>query len=348
MYLWINTQRTSARRIPHCASRNPGSGVTCRLLASCLVVALAALASGCAGRHSVSSVSTSPPSGKTPNPTIGFSQSNLADPWEAALDAGLVAQAIHHTDRFEMLLKNGENKPAQQVRDIEDLISRKVNLMIVVPLSAQAVTAALQKAQSAHIPIVLVNRSVAGFTPTCTVAPDDEQIGRQAALCAARILQARGSIVEVDDGSSGSLARRKAFAGALRQAADLKLVDTVSTAGTQAAARTAVAGILRSGKPVGMVWAQSDDMALGAADAARAAGRTNIRVVSLGGYPGLNGGAAAVKSGKLAAAILYPPCAKEAMDSALSILKGEKVPARVLASSLVITRENADAYLTAR
>jgi len=92
---------------------------------------------------------------------------------------------------------------------------------------------------------------------------------------------------------------------------------------------------------IDLVYAHNDPGAHGAYLAAKAAGREGkIKFVGIDALP--KEGVAYVKQGILAATFQYPTGGQEAIDAALKIFKGERVPKEIKLGSRIFTKENVD------
>jgi ribose transport system substrate-binding protein len=90
---------------------------------------------------------------------------------------------------------------------------------------------------------------------------------------------------------------------------------------------------------IDLVYAHNDPMAMGAYLAAKAKGREKeMKFIGIDALPGLDGGRQAVKDGKLDATFVYPTGGRQAVELAERILKGEKVPHRVVLGTEKIAR----------
>src|SRR5215210_5401962 len=114
-----------------------------------VLAALAAplLAAGCARRDASRFVA-------------GFSQMESDNPWRIAQTKSLRDEAAKRG--VELVVTDAQGQTAKQVSDVEDLIARRVNLILLAPREYEGLAPALQAAREAKVPVILVDREAAG------------------------------------------------------------------------------------------------------------------------------------------------------------------------------------------
>jgi ribose transport system substrate-binding protein len=279
-----------------------------------------------------------PPVTESPNqPTIGVSLSNLEDPRQAQMKADIEAAAAKHPE-IRLIVRDAQHDVAQQVSDVESLLGEHVKAIIIDPSNAQTLAEPLARAFSAGVAVIVLDRPVVGDQYTCRIEPDIRQIGTQAGAWLALKLGGKGKIVEIL-GPADSVPhqdQRAAFRAALREPGYRFIYE-----GRVDPPRIDAAQVMREAldhtKQVDAVCAFSDEAAKAAYGTAKAAGREKgVLFVGVGGLPA--SGQAWVSQGILDASILYPTGGSEAFETALQLLKGEKVPKIVVPDPRVFTR----------
>ncbi len=84
-------------------------------------------------------------------PTIGLSISTLNNPFFVDLKTGAETAA---KGKANLIVLDAQNKPDKQVSDLEDLITRKVSVIVVNATDSDAIVPAIKKANAAHIPVI--------------------------------------------------------------------------------------------------------------------------------------------------------------------------------------------------
>ncbi len=273
---------------------------------------------------------------------IGFSQDTLDNDWRLAQVEELrKAFARHPNIRF--VVTDGRGSTSRQVSDIEDLINMKVDVLMASPRDSLAMTPVISAAYRRGIPVVLVTRAIRSNDYTTFVAPDDEQIGRDAARFLAQKLSGKGRILMLQGvpTATTAIARTRAFEEELSAHPGLRIVATRVANYLRSDAVQAVEEVLQQGVAFDAIYAQSDSMAAGARVALRKAGRDPHSIVIVG-IDYITEARTAIRAGEQSASFVYPTCAREAAAVVLSIVQGKKVPKRVQVESRLITRDNVE------
>jgi ribose transport system substrate-binding protein len=149
---------------------------------------------------------------------------------------------------------------------------------------------------------------------------------------------ARIAVITGVPGDVGSGLRAQGFEQGNR--GRFTVVTSIAADFERAKARLAAADLLRTDPHVAGFFAVNDLMALGVADAVRAAGRQ--RDVKVVGFDGIREALAAIRRGSLAATVAQYPftMGQLAVEACLAAIRGQSLPARVDAPVQVVTRPN--------
>jgi ribose transport system substrate-binding protein len=319
-----------------CVRRNMGR---CgRLLRQCLAMVVLGMLGGCGSGESP----PAPPEHDQGVQTIGLSQFSLDDPWQKQLKADIEAETRKHAD-LKVVCKDAGGDPQRQVTQVQDLTAEGANLLIVVPGEIQELTEASAKAYGRGIPVIVLHRPLIGDQYTCFLGADDEKIARAAGRWLAQQLDGKGKIGELKGPQDDSRTeeRRRGFRAALKDLPGIRILFEAGTEGLQADAEKETKAALAQFDDIDAVYADNDAAAYGAYLAAKEAGRQQgIIFVGIGGLPGE--GAAYVRDGSLNASFEYPTGGKQAVQLALRILAGEKVPKKTVLPSNYFTSQNVE------
>jgi ribose transport system substrate-binding protein len=277
---------------------------------------------------------------------IGFSQATMRHPWRVAMVEGNKKYAAEHYPDVSLIITDGQNEPTKQVSDVESLMTRGIKVLIISPLQAQALTPIVKRVMAAKIPVVTLDRAV-NTDVTCHIGAQNKSIGVDAGKFIIEKLNGKGNVIEIQGaaGVSATVDRHNGFRDALKEAPDIKVVaDQFCDYVREPALKFVEDMLQRFGKgQLQAIFAHNDEMALGAAKAVEAAGRSNEIIIV--GIDGENAAFKAVKDGKLAATFIYPFCAPEGIEYAVKIAKGEEVPRSVELKSTRVDATNIDEYL---
>ena len=136
--------------------------------------------------------------------------------------------AAKHKDAIKQLLVTDANDDAnKQVADIQDLLQRKPDLLIVRPATAQALDPAVSRAMKSGVPVILSDRSISSENYISLVNADDWSVGRISAQWIAETLKGKGNIIMIAGiaGASPAENRIKAAHEVFDTYPDIKILD---------------------------------------------------------------------------------------------------------------------------
>jgi len=247
---------------------------------------------------------------------------------------------------YTTLVLSNDDDASKQDQEIDNIISRKAVALILDNAGSDASIAAVQKAAKAGIPAFLVDREINKTgVAKAQIVSNNYQGATLGAQDFVKALGEKGRYVELvgREADVNAGVRSKGYHDVLDQYPDLKILDRQSANWIQTEAYTKMESILQAHPDLEGVIAGNDTMALGAAAALKAAGKSNVIVV---GLDGSNDARDAVKSGALRATVLQPiaQIAVLAVDEADQFLRTGSTgkPEKQLIDCTLITRENAE------
>jgi len=266
---------------------------------------------------------------------VGVSISTLNNPFFVSLKDGIEKEAKEKG--MKVTVVDAQDDTAKQISGIEDLILQKVDVLLVNPTDSAAISSAVQSANEAGIPVITIDRSSDEGDIETFIASDNVAGGEMAAEYLVKELGEKAKVVELE-GVSGASATRERGKG-FHNIADKQL--DVLTSQTAEFDRTkglnVMENILQGNNDVQAVFAHNDEMALGAIEAIKAAGKDIIVV----GFDGNDDALKAVENGELKATIAQQPAliGEEAVNAAEKILKGDKVDDTISVPLKLVTKE---------
>lgn len=278
--------------------------------------------------------------GTAQNPwIIGMSQCNLGEPWRVQMNSDIKNTADKY-NILKVIYKDAQNDTLKQRAHIEEFIDQGVDLLIVSPKEAAPLTPPIRKAYQSGIPVIILDRRVVGEDYTCFIGANNVKIGEAAGRWISKKLNGKGNIVELK-GLMTSTPGQDRHSGFLKgiEGTQLKVVFEADMKWLEPNARKEMESALARFDKIDLVYGHNDPAAHGAYLAAKAAGREKgIIFVGIDGLP--QEGQAYVKQGILQACFEYPNGGKEAIETAISILKGNKIAKEITLDSRVFTPEN--------
>ncbi|WP_296256227.1 MULTISPECIES: substrate-binding domain-containing protein [unclassified Pseudomonas] len=274
---------------------------------------------------------------------IGFSQVTLQSPFYVQLRDGAIAAAKQDGDTLIFLDANGDI--SKQNNDIQDLLTKKIDVLIIDPVNPDSVGASLEAAKARKVPVIAVDRSINGDVAT-TIGRDNVKMGKLSGEALLAALKSHGvsdgKIIEIQGDAGGTVMtqRRKGFHSAFEGSA-FKIVDGPYSEYMRANAVTAMQDLLQAHPDVKAVFAHNDDMAMGAFQVLKERGRKDVLVA---GVDGLSEAIDAIQNGEqyVATALNDPGYLGElAVNTARTLAAGQPVPAFIDAGTQVLTHSNA-------
>jgi ribose transport system substrate-binding protein len=110
---------------------------------------------------------------------IGFSQLAFDDPWRVAFNNQMQRAVAKHPN-FKLVLVNAQRDSSKQVADVENLMTQKVDALIISPNEAAPLTAIVKRAYDKGMPVIVLDRNVLGEGYTMFIGADNKMIGKNA------------------------------------------------------------------------------------------------------------------------------------------------------------------------
>jgi ribose transport system substrate-binding protein len=248
-----------------------------------------------------------------------------------------------------LLVQAGERHGSadEQLRIIEDMITREVDAICVVPSSSTGLVSAIKKAQKAGIPVVNLDTRIdpsavkaEGMKPVPYIGTNNFDGAKMGGDYALKNLGIDGKEVAILTGISGqqnASDRRNGFVDATKGRVKVVAEQTANWEVEQG--YNVFQNILQANPNIGFVFASNDNMGLGAVRAIKAAGRKDIQVL---GYDAISAALEAVEEGKMAGTVAQFPAEMgiQGVQAALKIINGESVPEVTFTKTEVIDSKN--------
>lgn len=256
---------------------------------------------------------------------VGVSLSTLNNPFFVSIREG-VEEAAKDKD-VETVITDAQNDSSSQNNQVEDLITQKVDLIIINPVDSTAISSSVKKANEANIPVICVDRSSDEGEIVSFISSNNIEGGK---LAGEFILEKAGKdakVIQLEGipGASSTRERGEGFKKATDEKIDLVASQTANF--DRAEGMTVMENLLQAQPDVKAVFCQNDEMALGASEAIKASGKDIVLV----GFDGNEDAINAVKEGTMTATVAQKPkeMGKIALETAVKYLKGEKVEEKV-------------------
>ena len=237
--------------------------------------------------------------------TLGLSLSTLNNPFFVTLKEGAEEKASELG--VKLIVVDSQDDPAREATNIEDLIQKQVDALLINPTDADAVVPSVKKANGAGIPVFTIDRGAAGGNIVSHIASDNVAGGKMAGEYLVKILGGKGKVVELEGiaGTSAARDRGKGFNEVVAANPDVEIVARQTANFNRAEGLSVFENILQAHPEIDGVFAHNDEMILGAIQAAEAAGRDDK--ILFVGFDAVDDAVRAVKEKKLAATVAQQP-----------------------------------------
>ncbi|MFD0028331.1 substrate-binding domain-containing protein [Streptomyces sp. NPDC127172] len=289
--------------------------------------------------------------------TIGFAGPQADHGWLNAINDNATERAKKYSD-VTLEATEGSNDTAAQIGQVETLINKKVDVLVILPADGKALTQVGLKAMRAGIPVVNLDRIF--NTPQayrCWIGGDNYGMGLSAGNYIGEQLKDKknAKVVELAglDNLELTKQRSQGFDDALKNFPNIKKVARQAAEFTVESGQAKMAQLLQAQKNFDALWNHDDDQGVGALRAIKQAGRDDFLMV---GGAGALSAMQAIEAGNsvLKATVLYPPTmAASAIDLARALGQGKgvsgmaefEIPAHVTLFSAVVDKDNVAQYM---
>ncbi|WP_330290852.1 ABC transporter permease/substrate-binding protein [Streptomyces sp. NBC_00576] len=274
---------------------------------------------------------------------VGLSLSTLNNPFFVQIRAG--AQAEAKKLGVDLTVTDAQNDASQQANQLQNFTSSGLGAIIVNPVDSDATGPAARAVNKSGIPLVAVDRSVNNADTATLVASDNTAGGRLAAKALAEKLGGKGEIIVLQGqaGTSASRERGAGFTEGLKAYPGIKVVAKQPADWDRTKGLDVMTNLLQANPGISGVFAENDEMALGAIKALGSKAGKSVQVI---GFDGTPDGLKAVADGSLYASVAQQPkeLGRIAVENALRVAEDKDVEKTVMVPVKVVTKENVAAF----
>jgi ABC-type sugar transport system substrate-binding protein len=287
--------------------------------------------------------------------TMGFSQVGAESGWRTA-NSKNVQEAAAAAD-IDLKFSDANGKQENQISAIRSFIQQHVDVIAFSPVVRTGWDAVLLEAKNAGIPVILTDRAVdtqetdvyktfvgADFVEEGRLAGDWVVKQYATAPGPVNIVQLEGTT-----GADPAIDRTKGFAEAIAANPNLKIIASQTGDFTRSGGKQVMEAFLKANPKIDVVFAQNDDMGLGAIEAIEAAGLKPGQDIKIVAVDAVRDGMQALADGKVNFLVeCNPLLGPQLMDLAKKVVAGEAVPARVVVPDQTFDQQQAIAALPNR
>jgi len=284
---------------------------------------------------------------------VGFSQVGAESGWRTA-NTKSMKEAFSEKNGYKLTFSDAQQKQENQISAIRSFITQGVDAIVFAPVVETGWDDVLKEAKDADIPVILEDRSVDSDPSlyTSRVGDDFEKEGETAGKWVADNFKGKAANLVVLEGTTGSAAandRTTGFNKALK-GSDVKVLDSQTGNFTRSEGKTVMEGFLQKyGKSINVLFAQNDDMGLGALDAIKAAGLTPGKDIQIVTIDGTKDGLTALADGQFNYVVECNPLLGDKVSEVVkAAVAGKKVDKLYLAKDEAFDQEAAKKALPTR
>ena len=274
---------------------------------------------------------------------IGLSISTLNNPFFVSLRDG--AQQAADEAGVELIVSDAQNDAATQQDDVQNFVTQQVDAILVNPVDSEAVVPAVQAANQADIPVIALDRGASGGEIATLIASDNVEGG---GLAGEELIELVGSgpVAQLEGipGASPTRDRGQGFEEAINAQDAVELVASQTANFDRAEGLNVTENILQSNPEIKGIFAQNDEMALGAVRALGNRAGTDVKIV---GFDAVEDALKAIQDGKMNATVAQQPdrIGSLGVENAMKVIEGESVDENIPVPVKLVTEENVSEFL---
>ncbi len=276
-------------------------------------------------------------------PRIGLSVSTLNNPFFVTLRNG--AQDAAKKEGVELVVSDAQNDAATQQDDVQNFVTQQMDAILVNPVDSESIVPAVQAANQANIPVIALDRGASGGEIATLIASDNVEGGRLAGEELIRLVGS-GPVAQLEGipGASPTRDRGQGFEEAINAQEAVELVASQTANFDRAEGLNVTENILQSNPEIKGIFAQNDEMALGAVRALGDQAGTDVKIV---GFDAIEDALKAIQDGKMNATVAQQPdkIGSLGVKNAMMVIDGESVPKNIPVEVKLVTQENVSEFL---
>lgn len=266
------------------------------------------------------------------------------NPFWAAVEQGATDKAAELGVDLVVLSPPTESDVQAQIAQIEDQLASGIDAIAIAPTDPNALAPVLDQAREQGVEVVFVDTRGSNEGVTF-IGTDNAAGGRIAADFICEEI-GEGGQVAIIHGVITQSSHQARVAGAKEgfEACGAEIVAEQPADSDRAMGQSVMENIITGNPEIQAVFATNDNMALGAAEALRAAGRLEDVIVV--GFDANPDAAASIIAGDMTATVAQSPANMGALgvENALKLSQGETIEPEIDTGTMLVTEENAAEY----
>ena len=290
-----------------------------------------------------------PPNVEFESATFGFAQTENNNPWRIAQTESMRNAADENG--VDIVITDAQSNTPKQVSDIQDMVAQGVDVLFIPPREEEGLEPALKAARDAGVPVFMVDREA--NAEICKdyltfMGSNFIEQGERAAEWLVDATSGKAKIAELQGtvGASVTADRGEGFKTVIDENPGMEMVASQSGNFNRAEGQNVMEQILGGNPDLDAVYAHNDEMAIGAIQALKDAGRKPGEDVTVVSVDGTRDALQAIIDGDLGATVeTNPRFGTLAFDTAKKFLSGEQIPTRITVQDHLFDKGNAAQFI---
>jgi ribose transport system substrate-binding protein len=214
----------------------------------------------------------------TSNKVIGVTFQNSSSIFYKDIEEGIRSAAAQN--KFDLTITSAEADSAKQIAQIEEFIAKKVDAIVVCPVSSHGVGSAIKKANEAHIPVFTADIASEEGEVVCHITSDNTTGGKLAGGHLSKLLKNKGKITIINQSNNTAVNDRiKGFKDTLATFTEIQIVAETNLSGTQDKINRTISDILKEHRNLNGIFCADDKSTLEVLDAVKQSKRTKVNII---------------------------------------------------------------------
>lgn len=272
---------------------------------------------------------------------IAFAQDTMANDFRRAQVNEVAAEAARHP-QLSFVYSDAQGQTSLLIRQIEQFIEQKVDLLVVGTNDESAVVPVVAKAKASGIPVIILDRGIKGTEYTTFINSDNIKIGAIGAEYIARRLNGKGLVLLFEGLQKADVTQLRSK-GFLDEIAKHKGIRVIKRTGNylRKDAVVEMEKLVAEGIRVDAIFSESDSMLSGVRMVLNK-NRIDPRSIVMVGCDYTSEAQEAIRDGSQSGSVLFPLGGTKSVEIALKIFAGESVPKHIFIPVKLVTKENVE------
>lgn len=278
---------------------------------------------------------------------VGWSIDTISTPFNAAEDKAMKDGWAKYPE-VELYSTEAQAQSMKQVSDIEDLVTKGIDVLIVKPRDEKTLTETLKNVMKKGITVVLIDRYIEGDAYTTFIGSDNVEAGRAAAQAMARQLKNKGNIaiIEATPGASNHMDRTKGFTEEIKKYPDIKILASQPCIAKRDEGKKLTENWLQGfGEKINGIHSNTDEITMGVVQTLQEAKRKGVIITSINGQMEV---LKQIIDGNVTMTAAYSTGVHPAIELSWLIMNGEKdIPKKIMVPVVIVGVDEAKKYYDA-